>query len=59
MSVFALMKVFLLKSAECPKCNGKMDLSETALIDSEHFTPEVKDLLKELMKLNNDVKYFR
>ena len=33
--------------AECPFCNGKMDLSETALFDAENFTPEAKDLLKE------------
>jgi predicted Holliday junction resolvase-like endonuclease len=33
--------------AECPDCNGKMDLSETALFNGENFTPEAKELLKE------------
>lgn len=31
----------------CPNCNGKMDLTETALFDAENFTPEAKGLLKE------------
>jgi predicted Holliday junction resolvase-like endonuclease len=33
--------------AECPNCNGKMDLSKTPLFDAEHFMPEVMELLKE------------
>ena len=37
--------------AECPNCNGKMDLSETALFDAENFTPEAKELLKERNEL--------
>ena len=42
--------------AECPTCNGKMELIETALFDAENFTPEAKELLKERNKLK---KYSR
>ena len=40
--------------AESPNCNGKMDLSETALFDAENFTPEAKDLLKERKQFNKE-----
>ena len=42
--------------AECPNCNGKMDLSETALFDAGNFTPEAKDLLKERKQFNKERK---
>lgn len=42
--------------AECSNCNGKMDLSETALFDAENFTPEAKDLLKERKQFNKERK---
>jgi len=42
--------------AESPNCNGKMDLSETALFDAENFTPEAKELLKELKLFNKERK---
>ena len=34
--------------AECPSCQGKMDLAKTPLFDADHFTPEAKELLKEI-----------
>lgn len=37
--------------AECRNCNGKMDLSETALFDAENFTPEATELLEERNEL--------
>jgi hypothetical protein len=42
--------------AEYPTCNGKMDLSETALFDAEHFTAKAKDLLKQQELFNNERK---
>lgn len=40
--------------AECPNCSGKMDLSETALFDAAHFTPEAKELLKDRKQVNRE-----
>jgi hypothetical protein len=34
--------------AECPSCGGKMDLDKTPLFDADNFTPEAKELLKEI-----------
>jgi predicted Holliday junction resolvase-like endonuclease len=42
--------------AECPNCNGKMDLSKTSLFDAENFTPEAMDLLKEKKDFNKERK---
>ena len=39
---------------ECPNCSGKMDLSETAFIDAENFTPESQGLLKERNQFNRE-----
>ncbi|MEY4572660.1 MAG: hypothetical protein RLZ10_1908 [Bacteroidota bacterium] len=42
--------------AECPQCSGKMGLSKTPLFDTEHFTPEAKELLKEKKDFNKERK---
>lgn len=42
--------------ADCPQCNGKMDLSKTTLFNAEHFTPEAKELLKQKKDFNKERK---
>ena len=42
--------------AECPNCNGKMDLSKTPLFDAEHFTPEAMELLNEMKDFDKQRK---
>ena len=42
--------------AECPQCNGKIDLSKTPLFDAEHFTPEAMELLNEKKDFDKERK---